>query len=168
MVSSMLEISSIDCGFVRLKYEDVEFTELCNSVIRDYAPLMQDYRVAVHFCDSAMVSGDRKYLEQVIKNLLNNAVEHTKAGDSIEISVEKQENMVTFSIRNQGDPIPETDLEHLWDAFYRTDKARTRDGKNNVGLRLYIVKTIVEKHGGLCRIANVDDGVTASVTLKCI
>lgn len=164
MVSDMLEISSIESGSVKLNYEDVDLAELCRDILREYRPILESYQTTVDLAESAVVSGDIMYLEQVIKNILNNAVQHTEAGNEIRIIIQSINGKIILKIVNQGERIPEKDLEHIWDAFYRTDKARTRNGKNNVGLGLYIVKTIIDKHNGACSIHNTDDGVSVEIT----
>ena len=144
----------------------MDLAELCHDILREYRPILEGYRAKAALPDSMCVSGDIKYLEQVIKNILNNAVQHTAHGNEIRLTLGTVGGKVSLEIFNQGEHIPEEDLEHLWDAFYRTDKARTRDGKNNVGLGLYIVKTVMDKHGGTCRIENTDGGVTVTITLN--
>lgn len=166
MVSDMLEISSIDSGFIKLNFEDVDVAELCRDILRQYQPILSEYQTKISLTESAVVSGDIKYLEQVIKNILNNAVQHTCVGNEIRITLRSADGKACLKIFNQGEHIPEEDLEHLWDAFYRTDKARTRDQKNNVGLGLYIVKTVIDKHGGTCRVENTDGGVNVSIILE--
>lgn len=165
MVSDMLEISSIDSGFIKLNFEDVNLTGLCRDILREYQPVLESYQTSVDLAENAVVSGDMKYLEQVIRNILNNAVQHTRSGNDIRITLRSINGKINLEITNQGECISEKDLEHIWDAFYRTDKARTRDGKNNVGLGLYIVKTVIDKHNGACRIYNMDNGVAVGVTL---
>ena len=78
--------------------------------------------------------------------------------------------MAEIGVYNQGKPIAEEDMEHLWDAFYRADKSRTATGKGkkNIGLGLYIVKTVMEKHGGTYHIQNEADGVSAHIALAVI
>lgn len=166
LVSDMLEISSIDNGFIKLNFEEVDLTELCRDILREYQPILSEYQIKVSLTESAGVSTDAKYLEQVIKNILNNAVQHTAAGNEIRITLGSTDGKACLEIFNQGEHIPEEDLEHLWDAFYRTDKARTRDGKNNVGLGLYIVKTVMDKHSGTCHVENTDGGVIVTITLN--
>ena len=144
----------------------MDLTELCRDILRQYQPILSEYQTKVSLEESAVVSGDDKYLEQVIKNILNNAVQHTAAGNEIRITLGSADSKACLEIFNQGEHIPEEDLEHLWDAFYRTDKARTRDGKNNVGLGLYIVKTVMDKHSGTCHIENTDGGVTVTIILN--
>lgn len=167
MVSDMLEISSIDNGFLKLSLETVDLGELCRDVLREYHPILDGYQTNVSLSENVIVSGDVKYLAQVIKNILNNAVQHTDNGGEIRIALRRESGKASLEIFNQGEHISEEDLEHIWDAFYRTDKARTRNGKNNVGLGLYIVKTVMDKLGGTCCVENTDGGVTVTITLDC-
>lgn len=165
MVSDMLEISSVDSGFITLSSEDVDVAELCRNILREYQPVLGEYQTNADLRQNAVVSGDRKYLEQVIKNILNNAAEHTEIGNEITISL-RCDKQVILEITNEGEHIPEEHLEHIWDAFYRTDKARTRNENNNVGLGLYIVKTVIDKMGGSCKIRNTDNGVAVTLILN--
>ena len=165
MVSDMLEISSVDSGFITLSSEDVDVAELCRNILREYQPVLGEYQTIADLPQNAVVSGDRKYLEQVIKNILNNAAEHTEIGNEITISL-RCDKQVILEITNEGEHIPEEHLEHIWDAFYRTDKTRTRNENNNVGLGLYIVKTVIDKMGGSCKIRNTDNGVAVTLILN--
>lgn len=167
MVSDMLEISSIDNGFLKLSLEKVDLAELLRDVLREYHPILDSYQTSVSLSENVIVSGDVKYLAQVVKNILNNAVQHTEPDGRIRIALRCESGKAGLEIFNEGEHIPPQDLEHIWDAFYRTDKARTRNGKNNVGLGLYIVKTVIDKLGGSCCIENTDGGVTVTVTLDC-
>ena len=69
------------------------------------------------------------------------------------------EDGIFLSVYNDGAPIPESKIHKIWDSFYKADEARTRDERNNVGLGLYIVKTIVSAHGGSCGALNEQSGV---------
>ena len=82
------------------------------------------------------------------------------------ISLVKDEDCAVFTVQNQGEKITEDGLLHVWDAFYRDDRSRTRTTHNNIGLGLYIVKTIIGKHNGTCYMKNVTDGVSVSIRIK--
>ena len=99
------------------------------------------------------------YLEQSIKNYINNAVSHTENGNDIRLSLEQKDDKAVFSVFNQGKNIPEEDIDHIWESFYKTDKSRIRSTQNNVGLGLYIVRTITEAHNGEYAVENLTDGV---------
>ncbi|MGN1444083.1 MAG: sensor histidine kinase [Acutalibacteraceae bacterium] len=168
MVSHMLEISSVDSGFIQMKFERISLTELCKNMIQQYSPVFDKYQCEMNLQENINISGDAKYLEQSFKNLLNNAVQHTAEGGRIKVSLEKADGKAVFSVYNQGEPVPNEDIEHIWDAFYRADKSRTRTVYNNIGLGLSIVKTVTDKHEGTYQVKNVSDGVCFSITLNTI
>ena len=87
LITQMLEISSIDNGFLKLNFEDLDIAELCRDILREYQPILEEYQTSIDLEESAVVYGDIKYLEQVIKNILNNAVQHTKNGHGIRINL---------------------------------------------------------------------------------
>ncbi len=104
MVSDMLEISSIDIGFIKLSSEEVDIVELCHNIIREYQPILEEYKTNIDLPHNAVVSGDGKYLEQVIKNILNNAVQHTKSGNQISITLHCDKQVI-LEISNEGEHI---------------------------------------------------------------
>ena len=167
MVSEMLEISSIDSGFIQMNLEPIDLSELCCEVARQYKPLLSGFDAEIAIEESIKVLVDTKYLERAISNLLNNAIQHTAEGGRIRFSLHRSGNTAEIGVYNQGTPIAEEDMEHLWDAFYRADKSRTDTGKGkkNIGLGLYIVKMVMEKHGGTYHIQNEADGVSAHIAL---
>lgn len=153
-----------------MKFETTDLSELCREIAQQYTILLSEFETEISIDDSVTVLGDRKYLEWAIKNLLNNALQHTAKGERICFTLRRKVNTAEIGVYNQGNPIAAEDMEHLWDAFYRADKSRTNTnagkGKKNVGLGLYIVKTVIEKHGGTYRIQNESDGVSAYITLN--
>lgn len=165
MVSEMLEISSIDSGFIQMDFEEIDLSGFCLGILHQYQPILENYQAEIQIEDGIFVSGDRKYLEQAVKNILNNAVQHTEEGRQFRIWLKCISQKAVIEVYNRGKAIPEEDLAHIWDAFYRTDKARTRNGDKNIGLGLYIVKTVMEKHKGDYYIRNQDEGVVAGITL---
>jgi len=95
--------------------------------------------------NSQKVIGDPDKIEQVIENLVNNAIKFTNKG-SIEINVTDQENEIQIEVKDSGIGISTGHLDKLFDRFYRTDKARSRD-KGGTGLGLAVVKSILDAHG---------------------
>lgn len=168
MVKSMLDISSIESGLSKMNFESLDFSLLCSQTIEKLKPMLQDYDVSVNIENDITVTGDKKYLEQAIKNYVSNASNHTAKGKKIEIALSKDNGFAEFYVKNQGKNISEEDLPHIWVAFYKSDKARTRTQNNNVGLGLYIVKTVIDKHYGKYNARNVSDGVefTFSIPLE--
>ncbi|CAM4044198.1 ATP-binding protein [Bacillus paramycoides] len=96
---------------------------------------------------SLLVKLDEQRFEQVMVNILNNAYRHSKEHSPINISVTEEHKRISIKIEDEGEGIPQEDLPHIFDRFYRVDKARSR-ATGGTGLGLSIVKEIVELHGG--------------------
>ena len=90
---------------------------------------------------------DAGRIQQAITNLLTNALRHTSSGDKIWVSVEQQGIILQITIRDSGDGIDPEHLPYVFDRFYRTDSARSRD-RGGAGLGLAIAKAIIEAHEG--------------------
>jgi len=93
------------------------------------------------------ITGDCDLIYQVIYNLTDNAVKFTQEYGKIDFSLHRIEDKLEFKIKNTGDGIPQKDLPHIFERFYKTDKSRSSN-KESLGLGLYICKTIVEIHEG--------------------
>ena len=93
------------------------------------------------------VNADPDMIYQVIYNLFDNAVKFTNIGGYIGVNVTEFEDMVQITIKNSGDGINSAELPHLFERFYKVDKSRSLDA-SGAGLGLYIVKMMVEMHGG--------------------
>ncbi|KFM99846.1 sensor histidine kinase [Bacillus clarus] len=120
-------------------------------------------------CPSSLsVSLDEQRFEQVIVNILNNAYRHSKMYSHIQISVTEKQTHVEIAITDAGEGIPEEDLLHIFDRFYRVDKARSR-ATGGTGLGLAIVKEIVELHGGNIAVTSeVDHGSCFTISLPSV
>jgi two-component system phosphate regulon sensor histidine kinase PhoR len=97
--------------------------------------------------DLPPVDGDVRRLEQVIHNLLENAVKYTEAGGRITLRAGQVGDMMEVRVADTGRGIPPADVPHIFERFYRADKARSRE-QGGTGLGLSIVKHIVQLHGG--------------------
>jgi len=167
MVVSMLDISSIESGLSKMDFVEISMSTLCLSVVDKFMPLLDSFKLNLNIQEGLQSLGDVKYLEQVMKNYINNAINHTEKYKEISISLYREEDYAVFEILNEGNNISENDIEYIWDSFYKSDKSRIRSD-NNVGLGLYIVKTIIDKHDGICSVNNVENGVVFNFKVKCI
>jgi two-component system phosphate regulon sensor histidine kinase PhoR len=112
------------------------------------------------------VLGDKERLQQVMINLIDNAIKYTNPGGSVKISTAQQNNIVTINVSDTGVGIPKESLPRIFERFYRVDKERSRDA-GGTGLGLAIVKHIVEAHGGKVTVQSiVGKGSTFSFQLK--
>ena len=104
------------------------------------------------------VWADEFKVEQVVRNYVNNALNHIDGEKVIEIKITQENDMAKITVFNTGTPIPEEDLPHIWEKFYKVDKARTREyGGNGIGLS--IVKAIMDSFHQQCGVINHEDGV---------
>jgi heavy metal sensor kinase len=106
-----------------------------------------DYTMQVQVDAPIVVVGDRERLTQLLRNLLENAVLYTSPGTSVQVRLCRSERIVELSVLDRGPGIAPEHLPHIWDRFYRVDKARAR-ALGGTGLGLAIVKYIAEAHGG--------------------
>ncbi|GAB3897832.1 sensor histidine kinase [Microbispora bryophytorum] len=109
----------------------------------------------LHSTPGVTVRGTRRHLARVVANLLDNAERH--ALSVVCVRVERTEDAAVLYVRNDGSPIPEADRERIFERFYRTDAARSRD-RGGTGLGLAIAREVVEAHGGSIRVEDVTDG----------
>jgi signal transduction histidine kinase len=95
-----------------------------------------------------MVIGDRDYLEQILINLIDNAIKYGREGGNITVSaIQKNQSEIEVSVRDNGIGIPREDLPRIFERFYRVDKGRSQE-MGGTGLGLSIVKHLVQVHGG--------------------
>ncbi|PKD43647.1 sensor histidine kinase [Rhodohalobacter barkolensis] len=133
-----------DSHFIEKKPFDIK--EIITQVISVYNSQAEKKGIDIEYNGSTgEVYADPNKIEQVLENLVSNAVKYTNDG-KIVVSVEKDENQFTIHIKDSGIGISNEHLERLFDRFYRTDKARSRD-KGGTGLGLAVVKSILSAHG---------------------
>ena len=115
-----------------------------------------------------LVNLDEQRFEQVVMNILNNAYRHSKEHSQIHISVIEENKRISITMEDEGEGIPPEDLPHIFERFYRVDKARSR-ATGGTGLGLSIVKEIVELHGGNITVTSeVDHGSCFTISLPSI
>ena len=162
MVKKLLDLNQLEWGTDVLNKENFDICELINNITSsfDLITTQNDVQVKTWGLKSAMVSADEFKIEEVFKNYFSNALNHVKSDTKkrIDVSVEKVENEIKVSVFNTGDRIPNESLPHLFEKFYKVDKARTREyGGSGVGLS--IVKAIMDAHGKEYGVFNTDEGV---------
>lgn len=170
MVKRLIDLSWMENNMSDLPKEPVGIRELLEYLVKKNEVFFaKKWLVLETNIDvEAKVLGDAGYLEQAVANYLRNAMEHTKAGGRVILSAWQSKREVIISVYNQGEPIPEEKLEHIWESFYRADEARSRTEDGNMGLGLYIVKSIAEAHHGRCMAQNCEEGVEFSIILPII
>ena len=105
-------------------------------------------------------------LENMVKTLLENACKYASPQTTIDVTLTVQRQQAVLTVANRGQDIPTEDLPHLFDRFYRSDKARTRDGEAaSFGLGLSIAKSTAEMHGGTIGVASANGVTTFTVRI---
>jgi len=148
MVTELLELSRIESGRLSLDPRPVAPYDLLDSAAKRMALQAERAGLALRVqCagDLPKVNIDLQRLEQVLVNLIHNAVKFTRAGGEILLLAEAGIGEVRFAVRDTGIGIPEEDVSRIFERFYRVDKSRTGSG---TGLGLSIAKHIVEAHRG--------------------
>lgn len=150
MVGDLLLLARAESGKLPLDHKQVELDTLLLEVLQQTQVLAAnrlDLRLGE--IDQVLVCGDRDRLKQVLINLVGNAIKYTPKGGEVVADLGKQGEQARVSISDNGPGIPEEDLPHIFERFYRTEKSRTRskDGKG-FGLGLSIAYWIVRHHGG--------------------
>lgn len=165
LVNDLLLLARADVGSMPIMREPIDVDTLLVDVYRQVAMLTPPVAMKLGEVDQARVLGDRDRLRQLFLNLLDNAIKYTPAGGTVRLSLSKTAERVDVVVSDTGVGIPEQDLPHIFDRFYRVDKARTRM-MGGSGLGLSIVKSIVEAHGGDIHVTSeVGKGTTFYVSL---
>lgn len=166
MVAELTELSRIETGKAELKLEPVNINLLIGDVIAQLSPQAKRQKLSVQkelIAGLASVQADKDRIRQVIVNLLHNAIKFTAPGGTITVSSRMEGGAVTVDIADTGRGIPREDLPHVFERFYKGDRARAGEG---TGLGLAIVKHIIGAHGGGIRVESEEGrGSTFSFSL---
>ncbi len=162
LVKTMLDLSRIDSGKMVLRSARFDISNTIFVALLSFESQIEEKRIEIRGLEDSQplfVDGDPDMIHQVLYNLLENAVKFTNEGGYIEIHCVETPERVTVSVRNSGPGISPDDVKLIFDRFYKTDKSRSQD-KNGMGLGLYIVKTMVQLHGGEIRAESVENDYT--------
>jgi two-component system phosphate regulon sensor histidine kinase PhoR len=149
LVADLLKISYAEAGRVSLEKAPVDLGELVAAVAGGLRAVLALKKVSVSSQVPAglSVSADRNKLSQVLINLMDNAAKYNREGGAIKVTAVPDGGFVKVSVEDEGAGIPAGHLPHIFERFYRVDKARSRE-LGGTGLGLSIVKHLVELHGG--------------------
>ncbi|RKL63424.1 HAMP domain-containing protein [Thermoanaerobacteraceae bacterium SP2] len=161
MVNELLDLSQIESGHLHLKKDKISLKNLIERVVKKLTPLSQKkgIKISTEFEELPLVMADEDRIEQVMINLIDNAMRYNEGSGEIRIKARKSEGGVIVSVKDNGPGIPEDELPFIWERFYKVDKARTRK-TGGTGLGLAIVKNIIEVHGGKVWAKNCAEGGT--------
>ena len=168
IVQDLLTLSRLDAGNAELVLSRFPFGEAIQSVARANALAAKQRRHDLTYDPPEslpLIVGDRSRLEQVMMNIISNAIKYTPDGGHIRITAGSTESEVWMEVCDDGIGIPEQDRERIFERFYRVDKARSRES-GGTGLGLSIAKEIVQRHHGAITLApHQGPGTTVRLTL---
>lgn len=149
LVDDLLELSSIEAGEFRLELGRVDVDAAARATERrlHHKAEAADVRVRLQLAGGVIVADERR-IEQIMTNLLDNAIRFTPAGGQALISTSRDDDDVLIEVQNDGEPIPQDELPYLFDRFHQVDEARS---DHHAGLGLAIVRELVQAHGGHVR-----------------
>ncbi|PEJ57229.1 two-component sensor histidine kinase [Bacillus sp. AFS002410] len=168
LVVDMLELSKLQSGTYTLKSEPFLIVDCIeNVIIRLFENSSNDnpYKFDYNLDEETLVIGEKRKIEQVIINILSNAIHYGNPGSVIKINLLNEGEYVKISIFNEGNHIPADKIDKIWDRFYRIDESRNRQN-GGTGLGLAIVKTILDLHHSTIKAHNKEDGVEFTFNLK--
>ena len=169
LINELLDLSQIESGQFPLHVESIDLNELIRRILISYEERidLKELDVQVEFEDeSCQVEADPDRLQQVIINLLDNAIKFNRQGGLLLLKTWSHQNAVYVKIQDQGPGIPKDEIVHIWEPFYQLDKSRSRK-QGGTGLGLSIVKKIIEEHGQNIWVnSQTDEGTAFIFSLK--
>ncbi len=166
VINDLLTLVKTDKGMETLVIGDVELGELIKHITGTVAPLARSKHITVSYeYTDVTVRGDELRLQQVFTNLIDNAIKYSPENTTISVTLSQNLSNAVVSVSDQGIGISREDLQHIFERFYRVDKARSRQA-GGTGLGLSIVKQIIGQHGGNIEVkSEPGQGTTFTVTL---
>lgn len=159
LVMQLLSLSKLELGAEQTYPDDIDLHALCAEAVHKTAVLCEAKELTVQYENTHVsVRTDGDLLQQVLMNYLSNAIRYTEPGGRIEISAVQNADGTRLTVFNQGDGLPEEELPKIWEKFYRTDRARTREA-GGTGIGLSLVRAIADTLHGSCGAENLPDGI---------
>jgi two-component system sensor histidine kinase KdpD len=164
LVENLLEMTRLESGALQLRRELHPPEEIIGAALSRLAKRLGARRITTRVPpDLPLVAMDDVLIEQVLVNLLDNAIKYTPAGGRVDISVARENGRAALRVRDTGIGIPAAERPRIWERLFRGDQSRTERG---LGLGLSLVKAIVEAHGGTVSVESTPGhGSTFSVNL---
>jgi two-component system CheB/CheR fusion protein len=150
LLDDLLDVSRITRGGIEIRKEDTDLRQVIDSAIEALSPVLQDrsIHVAIDIAPEMLaVRGDPDRLQQVIVNILTNAVRYSPSGRPVRLSAQVDDDMVVVRVKDEGRGIPQNMLSEIFELFVQASQGLDRSG-GGLGIGLTLVRKIVELHGG--------------------
>ncbi|MCP4690121.1 MAG: HAMP domain-containing histidine kinase, partial [Desulfobacterales bacterium] len=165
MLTALMDVAEAETGAMRLDLDLLSAPEVIRGVMELYEIVAEEKQIALSadLPESLDIRADRTRVQQVVGNLLDNALKYSDGGQRIVISAREEEDSAVISVADRGIGIAPEELDKIWNRLYRTDRSRSRRG---LGLGLSFVQAIVQAHGGSVHVeSELNKGSTFSVRL---
>ena len=150
LVTGMLNMSKLEAGELDIKPRQFDISEMLFRTLLGFEQIIENKHIEIRGLDSFdpnPITADKDMINQVVYNLVDNAVKFTPEGGYIDVSSKSDAEKIIVKIRNSGRGIPSEETDKIFERFYKVDKSRSFDVKG-AGMGLYLCKTIIELHGG--------------------
>jgi two-component system sensor histidine kinase ResE len=168
LVNELLDLARMESGHMQLTMEEMDIPTFIHRIINKFQGIAKDNEIFLFAeieNEITSCSFDPDRIEQVLTNLIDNALRHTPKGGSVKLSVTSEDKGILMEVKDSGSGIPEDDLPFVFERFYKADKARTR-GRAGTGLGLAIAKNIIDTHYGHISVqSKIGQGTTFSFLL---
>lgn len=164
IIQELLTISRLDTPGFSCSRDMISLSRLSDDRLTACEDLLvqKDLTLEKQIAPDIFISGDERLLQKALDNLLGNAAAYSEPGNTVSVSLWREDERAKLTVENTGAHIPEEAIPRLFEAFYRVDQSRNRQ-TGGTGLGLYIVKTILDLHDAAIQIANTDRGVIVSL-----
>ena len=167
IITDLLTLTQMDEKSAALRMDRVNLSALCEDTLHAHQVAADKAKLTLQgdIESEVFLQGDESKLSQVVYNLIDNAVKYTPAGGLVAVTLTADSREAVLTVRDNGIGIPEQDIAHIFDRFYRVDKARSR-ATGGTGLGLSIVRQMVQLHGGEITVTSAaNEGSVFTVTL---
>ncbi|ABR49346.1 integral membrane sensor signal transduction histidine kinase [Alkaliphilus metalliredigens QYMF] len=164
LVRDLLDLGQLESGNFKVNVEQLDIGVMVQRSLWKFELFKKEKNLRFQVdtsMESCEVLGDEYRIEQVLTNLLQNAVNHTESGGLISVSIQEEKENIKISVYNEGNPISEEERMSIWESFYKGSEE-----KKGTGLGLAIVKNVLELHGSQYGVENHEEGIMFFFTLK--
>jgi PAS domain S-box-containing protein len=154
LINSLLDVTRLQDDRFALNLEPLDIVDLTRRLADELRPMLSHHQLAMRLPDApVLIEGDRDRLEQVLQNLLQNAVKYSPGGGKIAVELDADPSEVRIAITDSGVGIPASEIPHIFERFYRASNVEMGQ-INGMGVGLYVVKEIIAFHGGTVEVTS--------------
>jgi signal transduction histidine kinase len=165
LIEALLDISRIQNGQLTVARQWIDLNALAGRMVREVQPILHQHTIQFIGAGAPLfIEGDELRLEQVLQNIIQNAVKYSPSGGMITVRAAAQNGHACISVSDEGIGIPQESLAHLFQRFYRAENAEAKH-ISGMGVGLYLVKEIIGLHGGTVEVAS-SEGVGSTFTVR--